>query len=66
MGEKYNGFREFPEEDPAYYDEDGIHDIIRQIHDTNESELLRQETAYAKLNEVLAKKGLLKKPFANK
>ena len=66
MGELPDGFRELPEEDPAYYDEDGIHDIIRQIHDINESERLRQKTAYEKLNEVLARKGLLKKPLANK
>ena len=66
MGELLNGFVNVPKEDPAYYDENGAYDIIRQIYDINESERLRQETAYAKLNEVLAKKGLLKKPFANK
>lgn len=56
MGEWSDYFEDFPEENPANYDENG-----RYIDREQRRERSQQELANRKLDEVLKKKGLLKK-----
>ena len=62
MGEWSDYFEDFPDENPGNYDGNGQYDPNGQLR----QERLRQKTAHKKLDEVLARRGLLKKPSSNK
>ncbi len=62
MGEWSDYFEDFPEENPANYDGNNHYDPNGQLR----QERLRQKTAHEKLDEGLARKGLLEKPSSNK
>ena len=56
MGEWSDYFEDFPEENPANYDEGGRYDPNGQLR----KERSQQELANQKLDEILKRKGLLK------
>lgn len=57
MGDWSDYFEDFPEENPANYDEFGQYDPDGRLR----KERQEQKIANQKLDEVLARKGLLKK-----